>query len=459
MIPDTARNGEFEAPVILLADDEPGIREFMTAVLSAEGYRLVVCVDGQEALAKAAETQPDAILLDVMMPGMSGFDVCRRLREDPQISGVPILMLTALDDRQTKIQGLEAGADDFMSKPIDLLELRTRLRTITRLNRYRSLLRARRKYEHLVELSPDGILLLEADGTIQFTNAAVREMLRTNGDVLEGRNIDAFVGADTWSRCRTRMGEPVSAPLLYAAEGVVACADGSQKPIELRLGTAGHDKPAVAQLIVRDITERHNAEQAVMRAHQDLLAAYESTLEGWSRALELRDRETEGHTQRVTRMTLKLARLMGMDENDLVHVRRGALLHDIGKLGVPDAILLKPGPLTDDEWVIMRMHVTYARDLLLPIEYLRLAMDIPYRHHEKWDGTGYPEGLKGEEIPLPARIFAIVDVWDALRSDRPYRPAWPVDKVRNYVAGLSGKHFDPAVVEAFLKGICELEAC
>ncbi len=196
-----------------------------------------------------------------------------------------------------------------------------------------------------------------------------------------------------------------------------------------------------------------NAElfQGLQQSNQDLLMAYEFTLEGWAKALELRDAETQGHTQRVTEMTLRLARAMGVSEEQMVPIRQGTLLHDIGKMGIPDHILLKPGPLTEKEWKIMRMHPVYAHQLLSPIPYLHSALDIPYCHHEKWDGTGYPSGLKGDQIPLSARIFAVVDVWDALSSDRPYRDAWPEEKVHQYIREQAGKHFDPAVVEVFFK--------
>jgi HD-GYP domain-containing protein (c-di-GMP phosphodiesterase class II)/nitrate/nitrite-specific signal transduction histidine kinase len=189
----------------------------------------------------------------------------------------------------------------------------------------------------------------------------------------------------------------------------------------------------------------------LQRSNFELTLAYDATIEGWSHALDLRDRETEGHTQRVTELTLRLARAMGVSDSELVHVRRGSLLHDIGKMGVPDSILLKPGPLTDEEWVLMRKHPVYAYDLLSPITFLRPALDIPYYHHEKWDGSGYPRALKGEQIPLHARIFAVVDVWDALRSDRPYSPAWPEERARAHIASLSGTHFDPNVVTKFLE--------
>ncbi|MDR7415057.1 MAG: HD domain-containing phosphohydrolase [Armatimonadota bacterium] len=189
----------------------------------------------------------------------------------------------------------------------------------------------------------------------------------------------------------------------------------------------------------------------LQRANLELQRAYDATLEGWSRAMDLRDRETEGHTQRVAELTVALARAMGVAESEIVHIRRGALLHDIGKIGVPDEILRKPGPLTEEEWAIMRLHPVYAYRWLAGIEFLRPALDIPYAHHERWDGTGYPRGLRGEEIPLSARIFAVVDVYDALTSERPYRPAWSREKALQYIREQAGKQFDPAVVEAFLR--------
>jgi putative nucleotidyltransferase with HDIG domain len=193
----------------------------------------------------------------------------------------------------------------------------------------------------------------------------------------------------------------------------------------------------------------------LQRTNDELSKAYDSTIEGWSHALDLRDKETEGHTLRVTELTLELARAFGFKESELVHIRRGALLHDIGKMGVPDRILLKEGPLTDDEWIIMRKHPGYAHEMLHSIQYLRSTLDIPYCHHEKWDGKGYPRGLKGEEIPLVARIFSIVDVWDALTSNRPYRSAWAREKAIAHIQEGAGTHFDPHVVEVFIELINE----
>ena len=324
------------AGTILVVDDEPAGRDTIEAILEGQNYTLIMASNGPQALELIRENQPDVMLLDVMMPGMSGFEVCRRIRSDEKLAEIPIIILTALDDRKSLITALEAGADDFITKPVDRYELSARLAGIMRLNRYRKLVDERKKLED---------------------------------------------------------------------------------------------------------------------AHKQLLAAYESTIEGWSRAMDLRDEETEGHTKRVTAITIQMAEAYGLTSEQIVHLRRGALLHDIGKLGVPDAILHKQGKLTDEEFVEMRKHPKMAFEMLYSIEYLQPAINIPYCHHEKWDGTGYPRGLKGEEIPIEARMFAVADVWDALISDRPYRPAWDKEKALAHIREESGKHFDPQMVELFFKVI------
>ena len=325
---------------ILIVDDEYSGRETLESILEGEGYNLVMAESGPQAIAKAKSILPDVILLDVMMPGMTGFEVCEHIRNDPQVAEIPIIILTALDDRDSLLTGLKAGADDFISKPFDRFELRARLIGITRLNRYQKLLQEREKLQ---------------------------------------------------------------------------------------------------------------------KAHRHLLEAYEATIEGWSHAMDLRDRETEGHSRRVAELTIQLAQAMGLSEEAIVHIRRGALLHDMGKIGIPDSILHKPDKLTDQEWAVMRSHPQLAFSMLGSIEYLRDSLDIPYFHHEKWDGSGYPQGLQGERIPIAARIFSVADVWDALTSDRPYRPAWSKDEAFEYIRAQSGRHFDPHVVEVFFKVMEQLE--
>ncbi|WP_229780966.1 HD-GYP domain-containing protein, partial [Deinococcus malanensis] len=205
----------------------------------------------------------------------------------------------------------------------------------------------------------------------------------------------------------------------------------------------------VGQLAIA--VENCNLFEALERQNLALRLAYDETIEGWARALDFRDKETEGHSRRVTERTVELCRALGLPPEDLVDVRRGALLHDIGKMAIPDAILLKAGPLTDEEWVVMRKHPDTAVELLAPIKFLRPALDIPQCHHEKWDGTGYPAGLRGAAIPLTARAFAVVDVFDALTSDRPYRAAWTREQALEHIQAGAGTHFDPQVVTVFLE--------
>ncbi|HMQ30797.1 MAG TPA: response regulator [Chloroflexaceae bacterium] len=324
---------------ILIVDDDESSRELLAMALEGSGYRLLVAESGPEALALAHARLPDLVLLDVMMPGLDGYEVCRSLRSAVRTAEMPIVMITALDDRASRLHGIEAGADDFLSKPVDRIELRLRVRTITRLNRYRR---------------------LQED----------------------------------------------------------------------------QDRLAAAAL--------------------ELERAYDSTLEGWARALDLRDHETEGHSRRVTELTVRLAESLGLAGEALTQIRRGALLHDVGKIGIPDRILLKPGKLDPDEWAEMKRHTIYARDLLAPVSFLAPAMAIPYYHHERWDGSGYPEGLAGEAIPIAARIFAVIDVWDAITHDRPYHKARTPEAALALIREESGRHFDPRVVAAFDALVAEL---
>jgi HD-GYP domain-containing protein (c-di-GMP phosphodiesterase class II) len=197
--------------------------------------------------------------------------------------------------------------------------------------------------------------------------------------------------------------------------------------------------------------ENTSLSQSLQRSLVELTVAYDATVEAFARALEMRECEPLGHTRQVTEITVSLSRVMGISIPEQLHIRRGALLHDIGKMGVPESVLNKKGELTQEEWTIIRLHPQFAYDLLFPIVVLHPAIDIPYCHHERWDGGGYPQGLRGDKIPLSARIFAVVDVWDALISNRPHREAWSEAKTFAYLKEQSGKHFDPAVVEAFLK--------
>ncbi len=314
-------------PIILVIDDDEVSSMAIEGLLMGNKYDLVFEFNGLDGIERAIELHPELILLDVMMPGLDGFEVCRRIRSLPEISEVPIVMVTALVDDDDRVKGLQAGADDFINKPYNRVELTARLHAILRLAKYR------------------------------------------------------------------RIAE----------------------------------------------------EQA------EFLLGYDNTIEGLIKALDLRDKETEGHTRRVTEIVIKFARLAGFTVEELRYIKQGAMLHDIGKIGIPDSILGKTDNLNEEEWKIMRMHPVYAYQWLSSTEYLLPALDIPYCHHEKWDGSGYPRGLKGEDIPLAARLFAVVDVYDAMTSNRSFRSALSDLEALKYIKDQAGKHFDPRVVEEFLK--------
>jgi PAS domain S-box-containing protein len=308
------------------------------------------------------------------------------------------------------------------------------------------------RFRSLVQNSYELIIVLSAEGRIIYESPSATRILGYHPGTLVGQMPYTYVHPEDRELVETAINGLM---LRYQYDNTIEFrirrANDTWVYLEA-LGTNLLDNPGVNGIVVtlRDISERKRAEVALHSAHEDLVQAYEATIEGWSRALDLRDHETEGHTQRVAEMTIRLARAIGIPESDWIHIRRGALLHDIGKMGIPDEILLKPAKLTDAEWVEMRRHPQYAYDMLHPIAYLRPALDIPFYHHEKWNGTGYPQQLKGEAIPLSARLFAVVDVWDALCSDRPYRKACNPSEILAYFREQTGEHFDPQIAKVFL---------
>ena len=306
----------------------------------------------------------------------------------------------------------------------------------------------------LVNAAPLAIDMVDTNGNVKLWSPAAERLFGWTADeVLEAPL--PFITEGKQFEVEEQVKSELQGIARLGLETKRICKDGSA--IDVQLWTAPlHDSEGevIGSVgIITDITERKKAEQQIQALNADLLIAYDETLEGWARALDLRDNNTEDHSVRVMDLTMDLASAMGISEADMIHVRRGALLHDIGKMGIPDAILLKPGPLTEQEWGMMRMHPVFAYDMLSNIPFLRPALDIPYCHHEKWDGSGYPRGLSGEQIPLAARIFSIVDVWDALGSDRPYRGKWTKHKILEYIREETGTCFDPEIVELFLKMI------
>ena len=297
----------------------------------------------------------------------------------------------------------------------------------------------------LLERGSDIVTILDETGNIAYESPSVESVLGHRPEDMVGRSAFEFVHPDDVAYVVSmfqRVLQDPAAPLRL--EFRFRHASGHWPWLEATGRNLLHD-PTVRGIVVnsRDVSDEK-------RLVAELSLAYDLTLEGWSRAVDLRDKETEGHTRRVTDLTVQFARAVGIAEEEIVHIRRGSLLHDIGKLGVPDSILLKAGPLDESEWVVMRRHPEYAYEWLSRIPFLHPALDIPYAHHEKWDGSGYPRGLRAEDIPLAARLFAIVDVWDAMRSDRPYRKGWEPTRVIEHIRGLAGSHFDPSYVPVFL---------
>jgi len=294
----------------------------------------------------------------------------------------------------------------------------------------------------LFESMPDALVIVDRKGIIVEINMQAEKLFGYSREEILNKPVEILVPLKSRSLHHKQREQYQNNPTpRYMGTRISLTAahkNGEIMPVDISLNPLHIKDESFIIAAVRDISE--------------IIKAHEEAIEGWSRAMDFRDKETERHTQRVAEILVELATEMGLSDFQIRQARQGALLHDIGKMAIPDRILLKPGPLTDEEWVIMRKHPEIALEMLWPINFLRPAsLDIPYCHHEKWDGTGYPRGIKGEEIPFAARIFSVIDVWDALSYSRPYREAWEQEQVINHIKDQMGKHFDPKVADVFLK--------
>ena len=373
---------------------------------------------------------------------------------------IPFIIVSGTIGEEAAVEALKAGANDFIMKgrysrlaPAIERELREANERHRRRRAEASWRESESRFTTAFERSPNAMALLGADARYLEIN---RRSCSSRASTGMRRSARTAAELGLWAD-EDDAGQVVAAlrdsGQVSGAEVRVRSRTGKLKTGLVSIETVQLNEQRCLLMSFLDITDRKTSELALAASHRELSRAYDTTLTGWARALELRDAETEGHSQRVTDLTLRMAAAAGMTDEELTHVRRGALLHDIGKMGVPDSILLKPGPLTDEEWDVMRLHPRYAYEMLLPIEFLRPALEIPLSHHERWDGSGYPSGLKGEEIPVAARLFAVVDVWDALSSARPYKEPWPADRIIAHIRAASGSHFDPAVIPLFERSL------
>jgi PAS domain S-box-containing protein len=445
---------------ILLIEDDPAHAELIQRAFedSGDGSRLTIAYTLEEANAHIRNFKPTLIIADWRLPDG---DSTTLLQENSETTAPPVIIMTSYGSERNAVDAIKAGALDYIVKSsesmTDMPHIAERAvqqwKSLQEQKRMQQALAEREfQFRLLAENSSDIISRHDTNGTFLYVSPACSNILGYEPEELIGKSFMLFIHSEdarqleellssfSWDdpttgipfRARRKNGDYIwletTARIIY---------DQDHKILEIQASS-------------RDITERKESQVALQQAHEGLREAYDKTIEGWVVALDLRDRETEGHTQRVTEMTVRLARELRFTEEEIVHIRRGALLHDMGKMGIPDEILQKPGPLTDEEWVIMRRHPQYAYQMLSPISYLNQALIIPYYHHERWDGSGYPHGLKGDQIPLFARLFAVVDVWDALSSDRPYRKRMPPKEVTEYLEKESGRLFDPEIVEKFL---------
>jgi putative two-component system response regulator len=345
---------------ILVVDDEATMRRLLEKLLRMEGYDVSLASSGEQALSELLKHGADTVLLDMRMPGMTGLDVCRQIRNHPRSLHTPVVFITAVNDRELRRKGMEAGADDFLSKPFDEVELLARIRNCVRVKRY---------YDNIEQQKE------QLEVAVRDRTAALNE--------------------------------------------------------------------AIAKLTQSQLDLRNSQEETIYRL---------------SRAAEFRDDETGQHLQRMSRYCQLIAQRIGLDEATCELLRIASPMHDVGKLGIPDRILLKPGKLTPDEFTIMKGHAEIGYRILVGSNAtpLKMAATIAHTHHEKWDGNGYPRGLKGEDIPLHGRIAAIADVFDALTSARPYKPAWALEDALQLMRTNRGTHFDPTLVDVFFDALPEV---
>ena len=446
---------------ILLIEDDPAHAELIQRAFEDRGdkSRLTTAYTLSEAREHLNSSQPSLIIADWRLPDGDSSALLNDDKTDKPT--IPVIIMTSYGNERNAVDVIKSGALDYIVKSsesmTDMPHIAERAIEQWKIKQEKeemqiTLADREAQFRLLAENSSDMISRHDAKGTFLYVSPACQTILGYEPDELINTPVTPLVHPEDARHIINLLATPDWNDVTVTVEYRLLRKDGEYIWVETtaRLFFDESNDRQEFQASSRNITERKEAAEALQRAHIDLQNAYDKTIEGWVRALDLRDKETEGHTQRVTEMAIKLAKIIGCNEEEIIHIRRGALLHDMGKMGIPDDILQKPGPLTDAEWDVMRKHPELAYQMLSKIKYLEEALTIPYYHHERWNGSGYPHKLKGNDIPLHARLFAVVDVWDALSSDRPYRKKMPTNEVIDYLQKESGKLFDPDIVEKFI---------
>lgn len=446
---------------ILLLEDDPAHAELIRRSFEErwDAAHLRVAETLAHARAAIQEFNPTLIIADWRLPDGDSHEL---LSAESSAPTPPVIIMTSYGSERHAVEAIKAGALDYIVKSsesmADMPHLAERAikqwqAILEQKRMQQALAESEAQFRLLAENSSDMISRHRPDLSMIYVSPACRTILGYEPEEMIGIPVLQFIHPDDTDTILARLSnsevERSPRPTAYRA----LHRDGRYIWLETTIRRI-FDADGILvefQASSRDITERREAQLALQRALAEIRDAYDKTIEGWVVALDLRDKETEGHTKRVTELTVRLAMELGCSDEEIVQIHRGALLHDMGKIGIPDEILHKQGALTEEEWVVMRRHPQYAQQMLSRIGYLSEALIIPYYHHERWDGSGYPHGLKGEEIPLYARLFSVVDVWDALTSDRPYRKRLPPEDVMRYLRDEAGRLFDPQIVDVFLK--------
>ena len=440
---------------VLLIEDSEDDAELLLRTVRRGGYSLVSKrVATQVDMISALENQEwDLILSDYAMPGFSGQGALAIWREKDM--EIPFIVISGTIGEETAVAMMRAGASDYLMKQ-NLARLNA---AIERELREAQIRREHKRAERFLRASeqrfslfmdhfPGLVFIQDVTGQMVYVNRQFREAFPQVEWI--GQTVAEVLSQD-WVELLSQGSAQLTEGEVIRAVGYVQAGPDRRWYEMTKFLIPREDAMALLGGFALDVTDRMQAEQAVRQAKLDLEEAYEKTLIGWARALEYHERETYGHSKNVVDLAVELAREIGLADADLVHIKRGALLHDIGKMGIPESVLLKAGPLTPTEWIIVRKHPRMAYELLCQIEFLQPAIDIPYCHHEKWDGTGYPRMLEGEKIPLKARIFSVVDVYHALREQRSYGRIWTDHEALEYIQTQAGIHFDPHVVDVFIR--------